>query len=166
MAENGWLSNNFPSPKIDYFSSVKRKIHTVQIHLQSLSDLQASAKQFLEEFGHNKIFAFQAEMGSGKTTFITAILHAMGIVETEGSPTYSLVNVYDSPMYGRVYHFDVYRLKSEEEAMDIGIEEMLYGGGICFIEWPEKIQNLLPENTIWVYIRKNEDETRTITIDQ
>ena len=138
----------------------------MQIHLHSINDLQTAAKLFLEEFGHNKIFAFDAEMGTGKTTFITALLHAMGIIETEGSPTYSLVNVYDSPMYGRVYHFDVYRLKTEEEALDIGIEEMFYGGGICFIEWPEKIQNLLPENTIWVYIRKNEDDSRIITIEQ
>lgn len=138
----------------------------MEIRLLLLEDLHSTAKLFLEQFGHNKIFAFDAEMGAGKTTFITAILHAMGIEETEGSPTYSLVNVYDSPMYGRIFHFDVYRLNSEEEAMDIGIEEMLYGGGMCFIEWPEKIQNLLPENTIWVYIRKNEDNSRTITIDQ
>lgn len=138
----------------------------MEIHVQSLAELHSSAKLFLEQFGHNKIFAFEAEMGCGKTTFITAILHAMGIEETEGSPTYSLVNVYDSPMYGHVFHFDVYRLNSSEEAMDIGIEEMLYGGGICFIEWPEKIQNLLPENTIWVYIRNNEDDTRTITVNQ
>jgi tRNA threonylcarbamoyladenosine biosynthesis protein TsaE len=138
----------------------------VQIHLTSLNDLPSAAQLFLEQFGHNKIFAFEAEMGSGKTTFITAILQAMGIEEVEGSPTYSLVNVYESAMYGKVFHFDVYRLKSEDEALDIGIEEMLYGGGMCFVEWPEKIQNLLPENTIWVYIRKNEDETRTITIDQ
>ena len=124
------------------------------------------AKEFLDNYGHNKIFAFDAEMGTGKTTFINVVLAAMGIKETEGSPTYSLVNVYDSPMFGRVYHMDVYRLKSEEEALDFGIEEMLYGGGICLIEWPEKIAGLLPENTIWVYIRKNDDETRTFTIEK
>ena len=141
-------------------------MYKVEIHIQRIEYLQSAAKLFLDQFGHNKIFAFEAEMGSGKTTFITTILHAMGIIETEGSPTYSLVNVYESPMFGRVFHFDVYRLRSEEEAMDIGIEEILYGGGMCFIEWPEKIQNLLPENTIWVYIRKSEDNSRTITIDQ
>lgn len=137
----------------------------MEIHIQTLNDLQSAAKLFLEGFGHNKIFAFDAEMGCGKTTFITALLHAMGIEETEGSPTYSLVNVYDSPMYGRVYHFDVYRLKSEDEALDIGIEEMLYGGGMCFVEWPEKIQNLLPENTVWVSIVKNLDESRVLIIE-
>lgn len=137
----------------------------MELVLHSLNDLQGAATKFLEEFGHRKIFAFQAEMGTGKTTFILALLRAMGIEEAEGSPTYSLVNTYDSPMYGRVYHFDVYRLNSEEEAYDIGIEEMLYGGGYCFIEWPEKIENLLPDNTIWVYIRKNEENDRIISVD-
>lgn len=137
----------------------------MELVLHSLNDLQHAATQFLEEFGHRKIFAFQAEMGTGKTTFILSLLRAMGIEDAEGSPTYSLVNTYDSPMYGRIYHFDVFRLNSEEEAYDIGIEEMLYGGGYCFIEWPEKIENLLPDNTIWVYIRKNEENDRIISVD-
>ncbi|MFN5845937.1 MAG: tRNA (adenosine(37)-N6)-threonylcarbamoyltransferase complex ATPase subunit type 1 TsaE [Flavobacteriia bacterium] len=135
-------------------------------HLQSLEDIPGVTKQFLDEFGHNKVFAFDGEMGVGKTTFISALLSAMGIRELEGSPTYSLVNVYDSEMFGKIFHFDVYRLKNEIEAYDIGIEEMLYGGGVCFVEWPEKIANLLPDNTIWVYIRKNDDNTRNITIEQ
>jgi tRNA threonylcarbamoyladenosine biosynthesis protein TsaE len=135
-------------------------------HLHSIEDIPGVAKQFLDEFGHNKVFAFDGEMGVGKTTFISALLSAMGIHDLEGSPTYSLVNVYDSKMFGKIFHFDVYRLKNEMEAYDIGIEEMLYGGGICLVEWPEKIANLLPDNTIWVYIRKNEDNTRTITIEQ
>ena len=134
--------------------------------IDELEDLPRTAQLFLEDFSHNKVFAFDGEMGVGKTTFISALLTAMGILELEGSPTYSIVNVYDSAMYGKVNHFDVYRLKSEIEAYDIGIEEMLYGGGICFIEWPEKISNLLPDNTIWVYIRKKEDNSRTITVEQ
>lgn len=135
-------------------------------HIQDIKEIPHIAQQFLEEFGHNKVFAFDGEMGVGKTTFISALLTAMGIADLEGSPTYSLVNVYDSKMFGKIYHFDVYRLKSEMEAYDIGIEEMLYGGGICFIEWPEKIANLLPDNTIWVYIRKKDDNSRTITVEQ
>lgn len=134
--------------------------------IQNLEDIPATAQLFLEEFLHNKVFAFDGEMGAGKTTFITALLSAMGIQELEGSPTYSLVNTYDSAMYGKVYHFDVFRLKDEREAFDIGIEEMLYNGGICFIEWPEKIANLLPDNTIWVYIRKLDDNSRTLTVEQ
>jgi tRNA threonylcarbamoyladenosine biosynthesis protein TsaE len=89
----------------------------------------------------------------------------MGVEHLEGSPTYSLVNVYDSPVYGKVFHFDLYRLKSQTEAYDIGIEEMLYGGGICFIEWPEKIAEILPENTVSVYIRKNPDNSRILKIE-
>ena len=138
----------------------------MNFHLTNLEEIPHVAKQFLDEFGHNTVFAFDGEMGAGKTTFISGLLNAMGIQELEGSPTYSLVNVYDSVMFGKIYHFDVYRLKNEVEAYDIGIEEMLYGGGVCFIEWPEKIANLLPDNTIWVYIRNQDDNTRMITVEQ
>mgnify|MGYP002628211817 FL=1 len=134
-------------------------------HIETTSDIPRIAKQFLEDYGHRRVFAFDAEMGAGKTTFILGLLNAMGIVEAEGSPTYSLVNVYESQMYGKVYHFDVYRLESEEEALDIGIEEMLYSDGVCLIEWPEKIKSLLPDNTIWSYIRVNEDNSRTLTVN-
>ncbi|NVK63324.1 MAG: tRNA (adenosine(37)-N6)-threonylcarbamoyltransferase complex ATPase subunit type 1 TsaE [Flavobacteriales bacterium] len=137
----------------------------MEINIQSIQDLPYAAKTFLDKVGHRKIFAFDAEMGSGKTTFIIALLHAMGVEEAEGSPTYSLVNVYESRMFGKIYHFDLYRIEDESEALDIGIEEMLYGDGICLIEWPEKIKGLLPDNTIWSYIRKNGDDSRTLTID-
>jgi tRNA threonylcarbamoyladenosine biosynthesis protein TsaE len=136
------------------------------IQIADISDIHRSAKEFLDQIGDHRVFCFDAEMGTGKTTFITAVLAAMGIDNIEGSPTYSLVNTYDSQMFGRVYHFDVYRLKNESEAYDIGIEEMLYGEGICFIEWPEKIKNLIPDNAIWVYIRRNEDNSRTLTIQE
>ncbi len=137
----------------------------MEINIQSIQDLPYAAKTFLDKVGHRKIFAFDAEMGTGKTTFIIALLHAMGVEEAEGSPTYSLVNVYESRMFGKIYHFDLYRIEDESEALDIGIEEMLYGDGICLIEWPEKIKGLLPDNTIWSYIRKNGDDSRTLTID-
>lgn len=137
----------------------------MDIHLESPDALQGAALEFLEAVGHRKVFAFEAEMGIGKTTFINALLRVMGVSDPDGSPTYSLVNVYDSEMFGRIYHFDLYRIRSEEEALDIGIEEMLYSDAICFIEWPEKIKGLLPDNAIWSYIRKNEDGTRTLSID-
>ena len=137
----------------------------MEIRINSLDDLTSAAKEFLDAVGHRKIFVFKAEMGAGKTTFISALLQAMGVEGLEGSLTYSLVNEYLSPMYGEVFHFDLYRLNDEEEALDIGIEEMLYGEAICFIEWPEKIENLLPLNTIWSYIRVNADNSRTITIE-
>lgn len=137
----------------------------IQIQIPTLDDLPGAALEFIDKVGHRKIFAFQAEMGTGKTTFINAVLKAIGVSEPDGSPTYSLVNVYQSEMYGKIYHFDLYRINDESEAFDIGIEEMLYSDSICFIEWPEKIENLLPDNVIWSYIRKNEDNSRTITIE-
>lgn len=137
----------------------------MEIQVSSIDDLPRAAQLFLEELNNRKVVAFSAEMGAGKTTFITAILHAMGITDVDGSPTYSLVNVYEIPMYGKIYHFDLYRINDETEALDIGIDEMLYGGGVCFIEWPEKIEHLLPDNTIWSYIRRNDDDTRTIILD-
>ena len=137
----------------------------MEFKVDTILDLPAVAQGFLNHFDNRKVFAFQGEMGAGKTTFICALLAAMGITEIEGSPTYSLVNVYDSPRYGKVFHFDVYRLKNETEALDIGVEEMFYSGGYCFIEWPEKVDNLLPENTVWVNIRSLEDNTRLITTE-
>ena len=136
----------------------------MEIAIENVADIPRAAQTFLNEFDHRKIFAFDAEMGTGKTTFITGLLKAMGVEEVDGSPTYSLVNVYDSPKYGKIYHFDLYRLENEIEALDIGIEEMLYSNSICFIEWPEKITNLLPDNTIWSYIRKNSDDSRTLIV--
>jgi tRNA threonylcarbamoyladenosine biosynthesis protein TsaE len=137
----------------------------MNIELNTLADLPSAAMKFLEETDNRKVFAFNGQMGAGKTTFIVSLLKAMGVEDIEGSPTYSLVNTYETPAFGKIFHFDLYRLNSEEEAYDIGIEEMLYGGGYCFIEWPDKIPNLLPENTIWTKIQTNENGERTISVD-
>jgi tRNA threonylcarbamoyladenosine biosynthesis protein TsaE len=135
------------------------------IEVKSVEDLPSAAQFFLEETDNRKVFAFEGQMGAGKTTFIVSLLKAMGVEDIEGSPTYSLVNTYDSVAFGRINHFDLYRLNSEEEAFDIGIEEMLYCGDYCFIEWPSKIENLLPENTIWVRISVNEANERIISVE-
>ena len=135
----------------------------LQIHVHSLDEIKTAAMDFLETLGDSRVFAFSAPMGTGKTTFINALLNAMGIVSLEGSPTYSLVNVYDSPMFGRIYHMDMYRLNSASEALDIGIEEILYSGDLCFIEWPEKIMELLPEKTVHLNIQILSDGSRVIT---
>ena len=133
---------------------------------ENLHDLPAIAKALLDNLGESNVIAFDGQMGAGKTTFIQNILRAMGIENTHGSPTYSLVNEYKSPFYGAVFHFDLYRLNSEEEAFDIGIEEMIYGGGICFIEWPDKVLHLLPENAVFVKIRLNEDLNRVFSWEE
>lgn len=137
----------------------------MQYIIPDLNSIQTVASQFLTDYGHRKIFAFQAEMGTGKTTFILGLLRAMGIENPEGSPTYSLVNTYESPMYGKVYHFDLYRITTEEEAYDIGIEEMLYENtAYCFIEWAENIKNLLPLNTVMVTMRVAETGERMMEV--
>jgi tRNA threonylcarbamoyladenosine biosynthesis protein TsaE len=134
----------------------------MELVAHSLEDLPFVAKQLLDSLGHQRIVAFNGEMGAGKTTFITTVLKAMGIPDPDGSPTYSIVNSYHSDYFGKVFHFDVYRLESMEEALGIGMEEMLYSGAYCFIEWAEKVEELLPEDTVWVTIRVNEIGERLI----
>jgi len=138
----------------------------IKLTIPTIEDIPNAALEFLDEVGLRKIFAFDARMGAGKTTFILGLLKAMGVRDFEGSPTYSLVNVYDTEMYGKIYHFDLYRINDELEALDIGLEEMVYGDNICFIEWPEKVKDLLPHNTIWSYISVDEVGSRTLTIDK
>lgn len=134
--------------------------------IPDISSIPVVAAQFLTDYSHKKIFAFEAEMGTGKTTFILGILRAMGIENPEGSPTYSLVNSYESPMYGKIHHFDLYRIKNEEEAYDIGIEEMLYENtAYCFIEWAENVKDLLPMNTVTVKMSVNEKSERIVKVD-
>ena len=132
--------------------------------VHDLDGIRPIALDLLERLKTGSIVVLVGEMGAGKTTFTQSVLRAMGIEDLEGSPTYSLINEYESPYFGKVYHMDLYRLDSLEEALDIGIEELLYQNVICFIEWPEKIKELLPDNTIWVYLRANEDLSRIITI--
>lgn len=136
----------------------------IRFIIDGVEDIPRVAKEFLDELGHHKVFAFQGEMGVGKTSFIIQLLKAMGIEHPEGSPTYSLVNTYESPMFGEVLHFDLYRLKDEEEAIDAGIEEMFYSNNICLIEWPEQAEGILPIQTVWVKLQRLEDNTREIYI--
>ena len=132
--------------------------------VHDLDGIRPIALDLLERLKTGSIVVLVGDMGAGKTTFTQSVLRAMGIEDLEGSPTYSLINEYVSPYFGKVYHMDLYRLNSLDEALDIVIEELLYQNVICFIEWPEKIKELLPDNTIWVYLRANEDLSRIITI--
>ena len=113
-----------------------------------------SALELLKACAPKKVFAFDGPMGAGKTTFIKKLCEEMGTMDVVNSPTFAIVNVYDveQTYRGEVYHFDCYRLKDIREAMDLGAEEYLYSGNYCFIEWPEKIEALLPEETVWVKI--------------
>ncbi|MEX1190445.1 MAG: tRNA (adenosine(37)-N6)-threonylcarbamoyltransferase complex ATPase subunit type 1 TsaE [Brumimicrobium sp.] len=129
------------------------------------SDLIHISTKFLEDVEGYNIFAFRGEMGVGKTTFISYLARAMGITDKVSSPTYAYINEYESPFYGTVYHFDLYRITDENEAYDIGIEEYLYGDARVFLEWAENIDNLLPDNCVWVTITKDDDGIRTIEVE-
>jgi tRNA threonylcarbamoyladenosine biosynthesis protein TsaE len=131
-------------------------------NLRSLADLDATAKEFLIDFSSSRIFAFHGELGAGKTTFIKALCAELGVKDAMSSPSFSLVNEYHDANGNPIYHFDLYRLKSPEEAFDIGMEEYLYSGNYCFVEWPERAEELLPEETVHVTI-KSIGEAREIS---
>ena len=126
-----------------------------------------SALEILKANEPHRVFAFDGAMGAGKTTFIKKLVEQMGSVDIVNSPTFAIVNVYDveQPYKGEVYHFDCYRLKDLREAMDFGAEEYLYSGNYCFIEWPEKIEALLPDDTVWVKIEPQENGDRLLVIE-
>lgn len=134
------------------------------IELKSISDIEQAANQFIKSMGQNKIFAFYGEMGAGKTTFIKAICRLLGVSENITSPTFALINEYSTKNGAPIYHFDCYRLKNLAEAYDIGAEEYFYSNHICFIEWPEKIEELLPTKRVDVNISIKENQCREIII--
>ena len=127
---------------------------------------QISALELLQACAPHRVFAFDAPMGAGKTTFIKHLCEQMGTVDIVNSPTFAIVNVYDveQPYKGEVYHFDCYRLKDLREAMDFGAEEYLYSGNYCFVEWPDIIAPLLPDDTVWVKIIPQENRDRSLVI--
>ncbi|MCO5259062.1 MAG: tRNA (adenosine(37)-N6)-threonylcarbamoyltransferase complex ATPase subunit type 1 TsaE [Crocinitomicaceae bacterium] len=137
----------------------------MQYIVSNIEELPKYASLFLEKFKNHKVFIFEAEMGTGKTTFIQEVLRQMGIEQPNGSPTYSLVNTYNSSVFGKIYHFDLYRIQDTEEIYDIGMEEMLSDGAYCFIEWPQVAESLLPENTIKIEIYLGEHNERIFKIN-
>ena len=124
--------------------------------------------EILREAEPHRVFAFDGSMGAGKTTFIKKLCEEMGTMDVVNSPTFAIVNVYDveQPYRGEVYHFDCYRLKDIREAMDLGAEEYLYSGNYCFVEWPEMIEAILPEDTVWVKIVPQENGDRQIIVEK
>jgi tRNA threonylcarbamoyladenosine biosynthesis protein TsaE len=135
----------------------------IKITIKNLSELPQAATQILEVAEGNRIFLFYANMGMGKTTLIKELCKQLGVNENVSSPTFSIVNEYEGGGK-RIYHFDFYRLKDEHEAFDLGYEEYFYSGNYCFVEWPEKIENLLPESAVSVYITGNNKDERTISL--
>ncbi|MDR0745636.1 MAG: tRNA (adenosine(37)-N6)-threonylcarbamoyltransferase complex ATPase subunit type 1 TsaE [Mediterranea sp.] len=129
--------------------------------------LTASARQFIDAIGERSIFALYGKMGVGKTTFVKAVCEELGVTDVINSPTFAIVNEYRSDKTGRrIYHFDFYRIKKLEEVYDMGYEDYFYSGALCFIEWPEWIEEILPGDAVKVSIVELEDGTREITINE
>ena len=134
-----------------------------EISINGLSDLDRAATDFLKQIGENKLIAFYAPMGAGKTTFTTALCRQLGVKEDAiSSPTFAIVNEYRTTKGETIYHFDFYRINELREALDIGYYDYIDSGNLCLMEWPENIEDLLPEETLRVHISINPDLTRTI----
>ncbi len=129
----------------------------------TLEQLPKIAEEVLK-FSKNKILLFYGDMGVGKTTLIKEIVKKLGVLDTVSSPTFSLVNEYHTLKNEKVYHFDFYRIDEEEEAMDMGIEEYFYSNNWCLVEWPNKVENLLPLNSVIIKITTSKNQLRTIEI--
>lgn len=134
-----------------------------EIKVNGLSGITDAAKQFIAAMGENRVFAFFGTMGAGKTTFIKAVCEELGVEDTITSPTFAIVNEYCTGNGEQIYHFDFYRIKKMEEVFDMGYEDYFYSGAICFLEWPELVEELLPEDVVRVSIKEEADGTRTIT---
>lgn len=131
---------------------------------KSIDDLDLISEKLIEQFKH-KVVLFYGEMGNGKTTLIKQLCKKLGVSESTSSPTFSIVNEYKTDKNNTIYHFDFYRIKDESELLDFGYEEYLYSGNYCFIEWPEKIPNMLPDDVVKVTINKDENNFRIIEVD-
>ena len=134
--------------------------------LHSLADLPQVASEFLQALGNRRVVAFQGKMGAGKTTFIKALCEQLGVCDMVNSPTFSIVNEYtDADGQTLAYHFDLYRLKSVAEALDMGAEDYFYSGRYCFIEWPDVADALLPDNCAEASIEEADNGARILTLN-
>lgn len=129
-------------------------------------ELPRAAQAFVEAVGNRRLFAFKGGMGAGKTTLIAEICRVLGVADDTGSPTFSIVNEYVTPDGSPIYHFDFYRIENPQDALDIGAEEYFYSGDVCLMEWPEKVEAILPEETVEVEILVNADGSRTLIIPE
>ena len=137
----------------------------MEIKIEKLDNIREAAKQFIANIGDSTVFAFYGNMGAGKTTFVKAVCEELGVDDVITSPTFSIVNEYRSEQTGElIYHFDFYRVKKIEEVYDMGFEDYFYSGALCFIEWPELCEEVLPDDTVKVSIHEEPDGSRTITL--
>ena len=143
----------------------------MEIKINDLNNIREAAREFISQIGDHHVFAFYGKMGAGKTTFIKAICEELGVEDVITSPTFAIVNEYEVKTKPQtlilkpqiIYHFDFYRIKKLEEVYDMGYEDYFYSGSLCFIEWPELIEELLPDDAVRVTIEENADGTRSVT---
>jgi tRNA threonylcarbamoyladenosine biosynthesis protein TsaE len=136
-----------------------------EIVFAKLTDIEAAAKQFIVQTAGKKHFAFYGEMGAGKTTFIKTLCKLLQVCDVVTSPTFSIINEYHTQSDEKIFHFDFYRIKDIEEVFNLGYEDYFYSEHYCFVEWPELVEDLLPEHMIKVHLSVTNDETRTMRID-
>ena len=138
----------------------------MELRIDNIDSIREAARQFVAATGENTVFAFYGKMGAGKTTFIKAVCEELGVEDVITSPTFAIVNEYRSDTTGElIYHFDFYRIKKIEEVYDMGYEDYFYSGALCFIEWPELVEELLPGDAVTVRIEEQPDGSRTITTE-
>ena len=138
----------------------------MKIQINSIETIREAAKQFIAAMEYNTVFAFYGKMGAGKTTFIKAVCEELGVTDVINSPTFAIVNEYRSDETGElIYHFDFYRIQKIDEVYDMGYEDYFYSGALCFIEWPELIEDVLPGDAVKVCIEEQADGTRSIQME-
>lgn len=149
------------------FAATFEKTNIMQtIIINNLDSIREAARRFIAQMDDRTVFAFYGSMGAGKTTFIKAVCEELGVEDVINSPTFAIINEYRSSDTGElIYHFDFYRINKLSEAQDIGTEDYFYSGALCFIEWPEKIEELLPGDVVNVRITENEDGSRSVTVE-
>ncbi len=135
----------------------------MKISIKSLDNIHEAAREFIQNMGNGNVFAFYGKMGAGKTTFIKAVCEELGVDDVITSPTFAIVNDYTSSKDdSHIFHFDFYRIKKLEEVYDMGYEDYFYSGSLCFIEWPELIEDILPEEAVKVTISQLDDGNRVV----
>ena len=137
-----------------------------ELIIKDIDSINETAREFIKLIDQDTVFAFYGDMGAGKTTFIKAICEELGVTDVINSPTFAIVNEYRSATAELIYHFDFYRINKIEEAYDFGYEDCFYSGALCFIEWPEKIEEILRVDVVKVNIRENEDGSRSVLIGE
>ena len=136
----------------------------MKIKINSIADIKTAAQEFINNINGSTVFAFYGSMGAGKTTFIKAVCECLGVDDMITSPTFAIVNEYHADNDSKViYHFDFYRIKKLEEVYDMGYEDYFYSGNLCLLEWPELIEDILPENAVKVHIEEQPDGTRIVS---